>query len=631
MLLQLQDITLAFSGPPVLDRVNLEVQTGERICLLGRNGTGKSTLMKVIEGTQEADSGRVLSRDGLRVARMEQDVPGLGDRTVRDVVAEGLGPVGTDLQRWEALSGRLGAGDDAAAEEFDAVQHRIEQAGGWQLASNIDAVLSRLELDGSLRFDELSGGRRRRVLLARALVDEPDLLLLDEPTNHLDIDSVDRLERLLLSYRGTVLFITHDRAFLRRLATRILELDRGQLTSWPGNYDKYLERREAALEAEEQQQERFDRKLAREEAWIRQGIKARRTRNQGRVRALKAMREERRERRQRAGNARMEAQTAERSGKLVIEADAISGGFEGETLFSGFSTTIQRGDKVGLIGPNGCGKTTLLRVLLGHMEPTAGRIRHGTNLEVAWFDQLRETLDPAATVRDTVGGGRDAVRINGQDRHVVSYLQDFLFEPSRTRVPVSSLSGGERSRLLLARLFTRPANVLVLDEPTNDLDLETLDLLEQQLVNFDGTLLLVSHDREFLDNVVTGCIAFDPDGGLRDYVGGYNDWLRQRPQPWKEDSGASNEASATRRPPADATQKPQQGNRKLSYKDKRELEELPGRIEALEAEHTELSRRMADPEFHRSDADTVAEAGRRLQELDQALAQAYSRWEELEG
>ncbi|MDN3518682.1 ATP-binding cassette domain-containing protein [Aquisalimonas lutea] len=629
MLLQLQDITLAFSGPPVLDHVYLEVQPGERICLLGRNGTGKSTLMKVIEGSQEPDSGRVIRPDGVHVARMEQDVPGLGDRSVRDVVAEGLGQPGADLQRWEELSARMAAGDDDAGDELQAVQQRIETAGGWQLAARIDAVLSRLELSGDLPFDQLSGGRRRRVLLARALVNEPDLLLLDEPTNHLDIDSVDRLERMLLGFRGTVLFITHDRAFLRRLATRILELDRGQLTSWPGDYDTYLGRREAALEAEQQQQERFDRKLAKEEAWIRQGIKARRKRNQGRVRALKAMREERRERRERAGNPRLEAQAAERSGKLVIEADRISGGYPGETLFRDFSTTIQRGDKVGFIGPNGCGKTTLLRILLGHLEPSAGRIRHGTNLQVAWFDQLRETLDPNATVRDTVGGGRETVNINGEERHVVGYLQDFLFEPSRTRSPVSSLSGGERSRLMLARLFTRPANVLVLDEPTNDLDLETLDLLEQQLVNFDGTLLLVSHDREFLDNTVTGTIAFDPDGELRDYVGGYNDWLRQRPAPPQPGSAPAKPAAspAPSREPAAETAPA----RKLSYKEKRELEQLPGRIEALEAEQAELSERMADPAFHRQEADAVARATQRLQEVEQELEQAYQRWAELEG
>ncbi|WP_290652165.1 ATP-binding cassette domain-containing protein [Aquisalimonas sp.] len=623
MLLQLQDVSLAFSGPPLLDGVNLEIHHGERICLLGRNGTGKSTLMKVLEGSQEPDGGRVLRPDGLRAARMEQDVPGLGHCCVRDVVAAGLGAVGHDLQRWHGLSSRMADGDTTLADEFELIQQRIEAAGGWQLAARVDAVLSRLELGGELPFDELSGGRRRRVLLARALVSEPDLLLLDEPTNHLDIDSVERLERMLLGFPGTVLFITHDRALLRRLATRIIELDRGQLTSWPGNYDTYLERREAALAAEQKAQNRFDRKLAQEEAWIRQGIKARRTRNEGRVRALKAMREERRQRRARAGTVRMEAQSAERSGKLVIEADGIAGGYQGEALFQDFTTTIQRGDKVGLIGPNGCGKTTLLRVLLGDMPPLQGNIRWGTQLEVAWFDQLRESLDPQATVRDTVGGGGETVRVNGQERHVVGYLQDFLFEPSRTRMAVSSLSGGERSRLLLARLFTRPANVLVLDEPTNDLDLETLDLLEQQLMTFNGTLLLVSHDREFLDNVVTSTMAFDPDGVLREYVGGYADWLRQRPPPPKTlTADTATQPSAVSQPAPRPV--------KLSFREKRELEALPERIEALEAEHAELSEHLADPEFYRQDAEAVGNITQRLQELETALQEAYARWEALE-
>ena len=626
MLLQLQDTTLAFSGPPVLDQVNLEIQAGERICLLGRNGTGKSTLMRVIEGSQEPDSGRVLRRDGLRVARMEQDVPGLGKRTVREVVAEGLGQAGVDLQRWEALSVRVSTGDGDDS-EFEALQHRIEQAGGWQLAAKIDAVLSRLELDGSLPFDELSGGRRRRVLLARALVDEPDLLLLDEPTNHLDIDSVDKLERMLLGYRGTVLFITHDRAFLRRLATRILELDRGRLTSWPGNYDKYLERREATLEAEQQQQERFDRKLAQEEAWIRQGIKARRTRNEGRVRALKAMRAERAQRRERQGNVRMQAASAGQSGRKVIEAENVSFAWDGRAMVKDFSTTIFRGDRIGLIGPNGSGKSTLLKLMLGQLDPDAGEIRLGTGLEIAYFDQHRSVLREDWNAAENVAEGRDFVEINGGRKHVIGYLQDFLFTPERARAPITRLSGGERNRLLLARLFARPSNLLVMDEPTNDLDVETLELLEEVLADYTGTLLLVSHDRDFLDNVITASLVMEGEGRVGEYIGGYSDWLRQRARAVAMETSPEPELPAAK--PASPKPKPRKAA-KLSYKLARELEQLPGRVEALETRMAELTERMNDPDFFRQDAEAITRLTGEVESVQAELDLAYARWEELE-
>src|SRR6476619_711985 len=497
-LVALDHASIAYGHLPLLDEASLQIEPRERVAILGRNGTGKSTLLKIISGELPTDEGSVWRQPALRVARLEQDVPLSADRSVFDVVADGH-------------------------------THHLAEDETWLRDHHVDLVLSRLDLPADAIVDTLSGGWRRRVLLARALVGQPDLLLLDEPTNHLDIDAIAWLEEFLADYAGAVLFVTHDRAFLQRLATRIVELDRGQLTSWPGDYATYLRRKEEALANEAVQQDKFDKKLAEEEAWLRQGIKARRTRNEGRVRALEAMRAERAARREQIGNVRLQVEQAEQSGKLVFDAKGISKAFAGAPIVENFSTRIIRGDRVGLIGPNGAGKTTLLRLLLGEIAPDAGTIRQGSNVVVAYYDQQREQLDPDRTVFDTVGDGNDTVTANGRTRHVHAYLEDFLFPPERARSPVKALSGGERNRLLLARLFTRPANVLVMDEPTNDLDLETLELLEAELVGWQGTLLLVSHDRVFLDNVVTRTIVFEGGGEVVEYVGGYADWLRQRP------------------------------------------------------------------------------------------------------
>ena len=530
----LRDIAINFTGTAVLDRVSMQIETpGERVCLLGRNGEGKSTLLSIIEGVLAPDAGSVDYAKGARVAMLPQEVPKDLDGLVYDIAAQGLGETGRHLSAYHHASRLLAAASDGdqsgLVARLERAQHALEDAGGWPHHQAIETVLSHLKLDGDAPFDSLSGGTKRRALLARALVSQPDLLILDEPTNHLDIESITWLEDFLLRQSAAVLFVTHDRAFLKRLATRIVELDRGSLFNWDCDYTTYLERKEADLEAEAKQNHNFDRKLAEEEAWIRQGIKARRTRNMGRVRDLIKLREERRARRERAGSARMVIQEAERTGKLVIEATDLCFGFDDTPLVSGFSMTIMRGDKVGLIGPNGAGKTTLLKLLLGELKPKVGSVRHGVNLQITYFDQLRGQLDERKSARDNVADGNDFIEIGDGRKHVMGYLKDFLFSPDRARVPVSVLSGGERNRLLLAKLFTRPSNVLVMDEPTNDLDAETLDLLEELLMDYPGTLLLVSHDRAFLNNVVTSTIAFEGQGVVAEYVGGYDDWLRQRP------------------------------------------------------------------------------------------------------
>ncbi|MBK1631360.1 ABC transporter ATP-binding protein [Thiohalocapsa halophila] len=636
-LLSLQSVVLSYGAPNLLDGVDLTIGPAERVCLLGRNGTGKSTLLRIIAGDVQPDAGEVRRGDGVRIARLAQEAPaGAGER-VLDVVMDGLGSLGAAAAEYLHLSHVLATSTDPAEADLArlaAVQQRLDAEGGWAIEQRAERVISRLALDAEAPYAVLSGGLRRRVMLARALVSEPDLLLLDEPTNHLDVNTIEWLEEFLLGFGGSILFITHDRRFLRRLATRILELDRGSLTDWPGDYDNYLRRRAERDHAEAQAQARFDKKLAEEEVWIRQGIKARRTRNEGRVRELEAMRAERRERRTGPGNARLRLDTGERSGKLVVEAEGVRFGY-GEAgadkpVIDGLDTLILRGDRVGIIGPNGAGKSTLLKLLLGELQPDAGKIRLGTNLQIAYFDQLRAQLDPNRSVRDNVAGGSDMVEAGGRRIHVLSYLKDFLFAPERAQQPVSALSGGERNRLLLARLFTQPANLLVMDEPTNDLDVETLELLEEMLAAFDGTLLLVSHDRELLDNVVTSSLVLEGEGRVREYVGGWSDWLRQRPAaPAVQPAGASQAAkpAGARKPAAAAAPATP---KKLSYKDQRELSELPARIEQLEAEQTELQQRLADPALYRDGGAEVTAVQGRLAELEDQLAADYARWEDLE-
>ena len=624
-LITLNDVHLGY-GHPLLDGVNFSLERGERVALIGRNGTGKSTLMKLLDRRIVADDGQIAFQDGVRVARLEQEVPTDTEGTVFDVVALGLGEIGEAIRRYHHLTHHLtGDASSKILEELEACQHVIEAAGAWDTEKTIENLLTRLELPIDVDIATLSGGLKRRVLLAQALASQPDVLLLDEPTNHLDLDAILWLEDFLLGWSGSLVFITHDRAFLQRLATRIIELDRGMLTDFPGDYPTYLRRKAELLEAEAKNQAEFDKKLAQEETWIRQGIKARRTRDMGRVKRLVEMRKERSQRRALLGQAQMQIQQAERSGKLIVEAENISFAYENKTILKGLSTTIIRGDKVGIIGPNGCGKTTLLRLLLGEMAPTEGKIRVGTNLKVAYFDQYRATLDEDGTVIDNVAQGSDRVTINGRNTHVIGYLQDFLFTPDRARQPVRSLSGGERNRLLLARLFAQPANILVLDEPTNDLDAETLDLLEELLIDFEGTVLVVSHDRAFLNNLVTSVLVYEEGTTVREYVGGYDDWIRQR-----GNQGKTVAASAPVSPSAPSTPTPAAPRRKMSFKETKELETLPQVIEALETEISEMNQSMASPDFYQKDK-TEIQAQQALLALKQSeLETAYARWESLE-
>lgn len=640
-LLQLDAVQLAYGPDVLLDNADLTIERGERLALIGRNGAGKSTLMALIEGAIQPDDGIVRRAAELKVGVLEQDLPEAQGRRIFDVVAEGLPETGRLLSDYDQEI----ASPEPDMDRLSRLQERIEALDGWSFHQRIDNVLERLGLPADTAMEGLSGGWRRRVALARALVMDPDLLLLDEPTNHLDLDTIVWLEEQLLNFRGAVLFVTHDRAFLNRIATAILELDRGKLNRYPGDFDTYQRTRAHELEVEAREQEQFDKKLAQEEAWIRQGIKARRTRNEGRVRALKKLREQRSERRERQGVAKIEVDRGERSGKRVVELEHVSfrvpGRNEGEYVIRDLSLEVQRGDRIGLIGRNGAGKTTLLKIMLGELAPTEGNVRLGTKMSVAYFDQLRAGLDMDATVYDNLAQGSDHVTIGGKQRHVMSYLQDFLFSPARARQPISALSGGESNRLLLAKLFTQPANVLVLDEPTNDLDVETLELLEELLLNFDGTLLLVSHDRAFMDNVVTSVLAFEGDGVVNDYVGGFTDWERQGgrlpPAPGemavrgsqKKDAatGSTHQAPAVDQTPTDG---PSNKPRKLSYKIQRELDELPAEIETLEQSLAALQQQIGEPDFYQQDQASIDAALKSLSDQQAQLDERMERWMELE-
>lgn len=624
-LMSLDNVSLAYGLHPLLDNVKLQINKGERVCLIGRNGAGKSSLLKIVEGELIPDSGNIWRKSHLRIARLAQELPRDITSTVYEFVSEGLAETGKLLTEYHAIIQRIA--HDHTPEDFELlerVQHKIDACNGWEYEQQINTILTRLNLDPERRVNELSGGWQRRVALAKALVVSPELLLLDEPTNHLDIEAIQWLEDQLIASGCGLLFITHDRALLQRLATRIIELDRGNLTSWPGDYDNFLRRKEEMLNAESVLNADFDKKLAQEEVWIRQGIKARRTRNEGRVRALEAMRLQRSKRREVQGKAAFAVNEGEKSGQLVVDANHITQEFNGKTVIRDFSMRIMRGDKIGLIGPNGIGKSTLLNILLGQLVPQSGTVTQGTKLQVAYFDQQREALDLEKTVIDNVVEGSETIEINGQKKHIMSYLTDFLFTPQRARTPVKALSGGECNRLLLARLFSKPANLLVMDEPTNDLDIETLELLEELLGNYAGTLLLVSHDRAFLDNVVSSTLIFEGDGVIEEYIGGYKDWLSQK------------QSSVTQKAPVKkiSDQKPvnESGKKitKLSFKEQKELSELPKQIEKLELEQTEIQLAMSKPEYYKQDQRLITQTTDRLKQIEIDLQKCYSRWEELE-
>jgi ATP-binding cassette subfamily F protein uup len=632
-ILHLQQGSLAFGHLPLFEDADLRIDAGERIALIGRNGTGKSSLLKALAGDVPLDGGTIWRAPGLRVARLEQDVLAAREDagSVFDIVSSGLGALGDVVANYHhaAIDVAEHPDDGPRLERMAALQHQLELDDGWRLEERVEHVIDRLGLPADRRIGELSGGWRRRTLLARALVSEPDLLLLDEPTNHLDVAAIEWLEGFLREFRGAVLFVTHDRAFLSNLATRIVDMDRGRLTSWPGSYTTYLEKKAAALDSEERDLDRLDKKLAQEEAWLRQGVKARRTRNEGRVKALIARRAERAARRAQVGSVRMAIDAAGQSGKMVFEAKRVSKAFGGVPVIRDYSQRILRGDRVGLIGPNGSGKSTLLRLLVQEIEPDEGTIRHGTRLDIAYFDQQREQLDPDRSVADTINDGNDVVIVNGQPKHVIGYLADFLFPRERAQSPVRSLSGGERNRLLLARLFARPANVLVLDEPTNDLDIETLELLEELVGNFDGTVLLVSHDRVFLDRVVTSTLAFEGQGRVSEYVGGYQDYLRQRRAGGAEGAAGAEGAGARGAGGAGGAAR-RERPRKLSFKEQRELEALPDRIAALEEEQRRLKEESGAPEFYRAGAAHINAVLARLEAVQGDLDAALERWVELE-
>ncbi|MEQ1296844.1 ATP-binding cassette domain-containing protein [Acinetobacter soli] len=622
----LRDVQLAFGGPALLDGANFVLERGERVCLIGRNGEGKSTLLKLIEGSLLPDRGEVSIQNGLTVSMLAQDVP-MDSGKVADIVADGAGEAAVVLKAYHEASDACVLGDMDACDRMGHLQHKLDQLDGWALENKVNTILGKMGLDPNADLADLSGGRKRRVLLARALLTQPDILLLDEPTNHLDVESIEWLEKFLLEQNNlTLLFISHDRSFVDRLATRIVELDRGILRSYEGNYSRYLDLKAQQLEAEEKQNALFEKKLAEEEAWIRQGIKARRTRNEGRVRALKALREESKARRFQQGKVAMGVQDAQRSGKLVFDIEHLSVSYDTKPLIHDFSAVVLRGDRIGLVGDNGVGKTTLIKAILGELEHE-GTVKTGTQLEVAYFDQLRNQLELEKSVMANVSEGSDFVDVNGQRRHIYSYLQDFLFSPERARTPVKALSGGERNRVLLAKLLLKPSNLIVMDEPTNDLDMVTLELLEEMLADYTGTLLLISHDRAFMDNVVTSTWVFDGKGGIEEYVGGYQDYLMQRPNQTVVDQKADVKKVQAK---AAANTAPAQKKVKLSFKDQRELEQLPVEIEKLEAEQTQLSDQLADGSWFVKDAVAATAASERLAEIEELLLEKLERWEALE-
>lgn len=625
-LIRFENVSLDFGEQKILTAAELAIEPTERICLIGRNGAGKSTTLKLISGEIAPDQGDIIRQSGLVVSQLAQSLPESMDLPVHEVVRSGLTGIQSLLDDYQRRSGERM--DRQGLLELEVLHQRIDAHGGWNIEQRVQTTITELRLPAEKKMSDLSGGWRRRVALARALVQKPDLLLLDEPTNHLDIVTIQWLENVVYSHAGSVLFITHDRAFLQKLATRIVEIDRGKLTSWPGDYANFLLRKEKTLEDESREHALFDKKLEQEEIWIRQGIKARRTRNEGRARALIRMREERAKRVKRDGSARIHIEAADQSGRKVIRAKNVSYSFDGKPLIENFSTKIMRGDRIGILGNNGVGKTTLLRLLLGDLQPQTGTIKHGTNIEIGYFDQLRESLDPEKSVADNVGEGRTYIRMNGKDRHVIGYLKGFLFSPKRAQTPVKALSGGERNRIILAKLFTRPANLLVLDEPTNDLDMETLEVLEDRLTSFTGTLIVVSHDREFLDNVVTSVLVFEAEGLVQEYVGGYSDWLRQGralaevdTETNDIDSEIDSTANTVRRAPP---------SKKLGFNEQRELNALPGTIEELEKQLATLQKQIAEPHFYAQDHAIVQRILAELQSTQEEINRSMQRWTELE-
>jgi ATP-binding cassette subfamily F protein uup len=627
-ILRLENVSLAYGHSPLLSQVEFQVELGERVCVVGRNGAGKTTLFRVIMGNASADEGEIWRADTLRVAHLEQEVPPDTEQTIFEVVAGGLGELGSVLSQYHRLVQGAGIEKRDSLDELARLQSRIESLGGWNVNQKVETVLTRLSLPDHVRLSDCSGGTRRQVMLARALVSDPDLLLLDEPTNHLDINAITWLEKYLQNYRGALMFITHDRTFVRRLATRIVELDRGKLVSFPGDFDAYLRKKDELLDIEERANARFDKQLAEEEAWIRRGIKARRTRNEGRVRALQVMRREKAERLEAQEKARFGIDSGTLSGRLVVDVRSVSFGFGENVIIRDLSTRILRGDRVGIIGPNGSGKSTLLRLVLGELKPDRGEVVLGTQLQVAYFDQHRRTLDPNKTVRENISDS-DYVSVRGRSRHVIGYLRDFLFPPARIDSPVKALSGGERNRLLLAKIFTQSANMMVLDEPTNDLDVDTLELLEELLAAYEGTLLLVSHDRTFLDNVVTSTLVFEGEANFLEYAGGYEDWERYQRQIPAANSRAQRTASATT-VAVPVRLRSSEKRRRLSYKEQRELDQLPAKIEALEAEQVELHGHMSSGDFYRQSSDKIAAALERLETVKREVELHYDRWQLLD-